>query len=217
MKKNIINRWNLYLVTEESISKEKTLSIVKKSIDAGIDVIQLREKNMSKRKKYNLGREIRKLLIGKNISFIINDDVDLTLALDADGVHLGENDLHVQVVRKLLGKNKIIGKSSHDLKGSIKAEKNGADYIGFGSVYDTNSKKLSNKRKLLGLKKIENIKTKIDIPVVAIGGIKIHNVEEVIRAGANSVAVISAITQAKNIKKTIYEFNEIIKNIKKEV
>ncbi len=210
----VVFKWRLYLVTEEKLSAENTLNIVKKAVEAGIDVIQLREKNKTKREKYNIGIKIKKIIGDRNVSFIVNDDVDLVLALDADGVHLGNSDLPVKIARKLLGKNKIIGKSTHNLKQSIKAEKDGADYIGFGSVFDTNSKKLDENRKSLGLKNLQKISKSVDIPIIAIGGINLENIKEVIEAGANSAAVISAITQSKNIRKKISKFNDIIQNIK---
>ncbi|TYB31458.1 MAG: thiamine phosphate synthase [Candidatus Mcinerneyibacterium aminivorans] len=214
MKNERINNWKLYLVTEEILSIESTEDIVRKAVDAGIDVIQLREKNKTKKEKYKLGLKIKKIIGNKNISFLVNDDIDIALALNADGVHLGNNDLPVKVARKLLGNKKIIGKSTHSLQQSIKAEKDGADYIGYGSVFDTSSKKLDDKRKSLGLELLEEIKNNINLPIVAIGGIKLENVKKVIEAGAISVAVISAITQSKNIGKKIIRFNKIIKNNK---
>jgi len=208
-----LNKWRLYLVTEQTLSNGRTTpEVVKEAIDGGIDVIQLREKNLSKRKKYQIGLKIKKFIKNKNVDLIVNDDIDIALALDSKGVHLGSSDLPIKNARKLLGKNKIIGKSSYNLNEAIKAVKNGADYLGFGAVFNTKSKSLSQERLAVGLKQLKKVSDNVSIPVVAIGGIKSTNMINVFKNGASCVALISEITQAANIKKKVEELNKIINN-----
>ena len=208
-----LNKWRLYLVTEQTLSNGRTTpEVVKEAIYGGIDVIQLREKNLSKRKKYQIGLKIKQLIKNKNVDLIVNDDIDIALALDSKGVHLGSSDLPIKIARKLLGKNKIIGKSSYNLNEARKAVKNGADYLGFGAVFNTKSKKLSQERLAVGLKQLKKVSNSVSIPVVAIGGIKSTNMINVFKNGASSVALITEITQAENIKKKVEELKNIINN-----
>lgn len=124
-----MRNWDLYLITEESLSAgRKTIEVVKEAALAGVDVIQLREKNLSLRERFQLGKEIKKICQKYNIDFIVNDRVDLALALDADGVHLGQSDLPLRSARKILGADKIIGLSAWRDEQITKAEADGADY-----------------------------------------------------------------------------------------
>jgi thiamine-phosphate diphosphorylase len=139
---------------------------------------------------------LKNLCAEHNVPFIINDYLDLALAADADGLHLGQDDLPVKVARKLLPIDKIIGSSTTTVDQAVAAESEGADYIAVGSIYPTPSKETA---KVVGLDRLSQIRQAVTLPLVAIGGITRDNVDEVIAAGASAVAIISAILQAKDI------------------
>ena len=180
----------MYLITDRGISGLSHSAIVKQAISAGIGIIQLREKHLPKKDIFHEASVIRALTRKKRVRFIINDYVDIALAVDADGIHLGQDDLPVFEARKILGREKIIGISTHTLKQAIDAEASGADYIGFGPVFTTTSKDTVRPK---GLKALREISKHIKIPVVAIGGIKADDMQNVIGAGADAVAVASGV------------------------
>ncbi len=180
----------LYLITDRTISNLSLAEMAAKAIKAGVKTIQLREKNMTKKELYKEALLIRKLTFKNRVTFIMNDYVDIALAVNADGVHLGHNDMPIKEARKLLGENKIIGISTHSLKQAIDAQRGEADYIGFGPIFKTSTK---NAGKPKGSKSLIEVKKHIKIPVVAIGGITIENVSEVLENGAAAVAVASGI------------------------
>ena len=158
-------------------------------LKAGITFIQYRRKNGARREFYEEALKFRKLTRYFGATLIINDFADIALAVDADGVHLGQEDLPLKEARKIMGK-KIIGISTHDLAQAKEAEAGGADYIGFGPVFHTATKDAGSPR---GTEELKLIKQHVAIPVVAIGGINIHNISSVMQAGANAVAVASAL------------------------
>jgi thiamine-phosphate pyrophosphorylase len=187
-----------------------TLSIsdmVKAALDAGIKFIQLREKEGSRRRIYEDAIRLRELTISFNTALIINDYADIALAVDADGVHLGQDDLPLKEARKIMGK-KIIGISTHNFEQAKKAEAGGADYIGFGPVFHTTTKDAGTPR---GVDNIRIIKENVSIPIIAIGGITHHNIESVIDAGADAVAVATAVCKGditENARKFIGFFKK---------
>ena len=193
--------WDLYLVTEEDLSAgRKTIDVVKEAVEGGVDVVQLREKNKTTRTKYQLGKKIKSILEGTGVDFIINDDPALALSLDADGIHLGDDDLPIRVAREILGPDKIIGYSTSNLAEIEQAQEAGVDYVGFGAIYQTTSKNVKERRQAIGLDKLKKVNEEVKVPIVAIGGINGKNIIEVKEAGADAVAMISAITKAKDIK-----------------
>lgn len=145
---------------------------------------------MTKRAIYAEALSIRKLTAENKAVFIVNDYIDIAMAVDADGVHLGQEDMPVEEARKIMGRNKIIGISTHNLKQALTAEKAGADYIGFGPVFYTKTKDAGSPR---GIMALQEIRRHIKIPIVAIGGITPEKLNEVITAGAEAVAVASGI------------------------
>ncbi|MFO7818783.1 MAG: thiamine phosphate synthase [Halanaerobacter sp.] len=200
---------SLYLITEEGLSKgRKTLDVVKEAVAGGVDVVQLREKNKTTREKYQLGLKIKEILANSGVDFIINDDPALALALDADGVHLGDDDLPIEAAREVLGTDKIIGYSTSNLAEVEEAKRKGADYVGFGAIYQTGSKDVKDRRQAIGLDKLKKVSKEVTIPIVAIGGINKENINEVRGAGADSIAMISAITGAENIKEEVQKLKE---------
>lgn len=207
--------WDLYLITEGSLSAgRKSIDVVKEAAAAGVDVIQLREKNLSLREKFKLGKEIKKICRQKGITFIVNDRVDLALALDADGVHLGQSDLPLQSARKILGSDKIIGLTAWRDQQISAAAAGGADYLGVGAVFKTGSKRLNSAKNGIGLNRIKELSKKTELPLIAIGGINRNNAAQVIKNGADCISVITALTRAENIKKESQIFKKVIKQAK---
>jgi thiamine-phosphate pyrophosphorylase len=190
MKNPFKKKFLLYLITDREISGLSHLSIVKQSLSAGIRIIQLREKNMTKRQLYTEAVAIRKVTRRYNAIFIMNDYVDVAFTVNADGVHLGQDDMPIKEARKVLGKNRIIGISTHSLKQSLEAQQQGADYIGFGPVFETATKRVGAPR---GLRALREIKKHINLPIIAIGGITHENITDITGSGIDSAAVASGI------------------------
>jgi len=175
------------------VSPEVVLS---RLLEGGAKVVQVRAKSMTSRDYLRLARTAREMTKSFGCRLIINDRADIALACAADGVHLGQEDLPLQVARRLLG-NKIIGISTHDLDQAKAAEQNGADYIGFGPVFGTSTKDTGYTAR--GLTVLRQISSVVDIPIVAIGGVTQANIKDVWRAGAASAAVISDILKTDDI------------------
>ncbi len=163
-------------------------------LDAGIRIIQYREKNGSGRKMYDCSLEIKKMCEDYGALLIINDRVDIALAVDADGVHVGQKDLPADITRKIIGK-KIMGVSVSSVDQASKAVKDGADYLGAGAIFSTNTK---NDSEFLGIENLKKIIRTFNIPIIAIGGIKLEDVKILKEAGVHGIAVISAIFASGN-------------------
>jgi len=184
----------LYVIIDTQALKGRShIEVASQAIHGGAKVVQLRDKLLSKKELLPIAQQLRNLCTEHNVLFIINDYFDLALASDADGLHLGQNDLPIKVARKLLPISKILGCSTTTVDQAITAESEGADYIAAGSIYPTSSKETA---KVIGLERLFQIRQAISLPLVAIGGITKDNTAEVLAAGADSVAVISAILQA---------------------
>jgi len=173
------------------------IEMVVSQIKGGADVIQLREKNMPKREKLKLGLAIRNLTTQEGILFIVNDDLDLALILEADGVHLGQDDIPIKYARPLM-KDKIIGISTHSLDQAREAVDSGADYIGIGPAFKTETKIKADP--VVGIDLILRVKDSSPVPVIAIGGIGENNVDLLVNKGINRVAIISDILSSKDIE-----------------
>jgi len=186
----------LYVIIDTQALKGRShVEAATQAIRGGAKAIQLRDKLLSKKELLPIAQELKKLCAEHNVPFIINDYLDLVLAADADGLHLGQHDLPIKVARKLLPIDKIIGSSTTTVDQAVAAESEGADYIAVGSMYPTPSKETA---KVVGLDRLSQIRQAVTLPLVAIGGITRDNVHEVMTAGANSAAIISAILQAKD-------------------
>ncbi len=199
----------LYLVTDKQLSKGRShVYIVEEAIKGGVSMVQLREKEISSLEFYKLAKDLKEVLSPYNIPLIINDRLDIALAVDAEGLHIGQSDIPYEVARKILGKNKIIGLSVETIEQAREANNLDVDYIGISPVFST-ATKLDIKRpfKLEGVREIASF-TKH--PTVAIGGIKTSNAADVIAAGADGVAIVSAIVSADNVCAAAAEFKEII-------
>ncbi|GAD53599.1 thiamin-phosphate pyrophosphorylase [Halarchaeum acidiphilum MH1-52-1] len=186
-----------YLVTQGSRSRGRaTEDVVAAAIAGGVDVVQLREKGTTARERYHLGRALRERTRDADVTYLVNDRVDLAAAVDADGVHLGDEDLPVSAAREILGADAIVGRSVSSVESARHAVQAGADYLGIGAVYATDSKDVREEHAEIGTEAVATIADAVDVPIVGIGGITAANAPDVIRAGADGVAVVSAITAA---------------------
>ncbi len=190
---------SLYLVTDKSDDVEKFLKTIEEAIKGGVSVVQIREKTADTLDFYNLALKVKKITTKYNVPLIINDRVDVALAIDADGVHVGQSDMPCDVTRKLVGPNKIVGVSAATIDEAKKAEKDGADYIGTGAVFPTSTKDDAPK---ITKKELKEVVDSINIPVVAIGGITIDNASELIDTGIAGLSVVSAIMSSDDPKKS---------------
>lgn len=205
--------WKLCFVADSEAAAERdVLRLVVEAVEGGATLIQLRGKKWTSRNFLDLGLKAVRLLRPEKIPVIINDRVDIALACEADGVHLGQDDMPISYARELLGKDSIVGISAATPAEAEAAEKSGADYIGAGPVFSTSSKR--DLGPLLGLEGLRAIRRKVKIPILAIGGISSANVADVVSAGADGVAVISAITSAANPKTAATELIESIEKLK---
>lgn len=198
---------DLYCLTAEEYSQGRSnIEVVKEIIDSGVRIIQYREKDKKLREKYEECLKIRELTAKAGVALIVNDHVDIALMVKADGVHIGQDDLPPEKVRELVGDEMIIGVSTHSPEQAQQAVKSGADYIGVGPIYKTFTKK--DVCEPVGLTYLEYAVKNIDIPFVAIGGIKEYNVHEVTSRGAKCVALVTEIVGAEDIKKKIKAIRE---------
>ena len=199
---------DVYFITDSNFgwTHEQLAEMV---LRAGIRVIQFREKNMSTREMFEVAKRLRKITEEYDATLIINDRVDLALAVGADGVHLGQEDLPVEAVRDIF--DGIIGVSVHNVEEAKKA-KDFADYLGAGPVYATKTKK--DAKKPIGIEGLKKIVEEVSIPVVAIGGINKNNVIEVLKTGVDAIAVISAIASAENPEEEAKTLLDIVRKFK---
>ena len=203
--------YSLYLVTDRTLSLGRSSEeIVSAAVRGGVTCVQLREKHCSTREFIREARSLQPLLHRHNIPLIINDRLDVALAIAADGLHLGQSDMHIRDARRLVGKKMIIGVSAENLDDAIVAEQEGADYIGISPVFATETK--ADTAAPLGLEGIRRIRRAVALPLVGIGGINSGNVREILSAGADGVAVVSAIvaaacpeTAAADLKKLVLQ------------
>lgn len=189
----------LYAVTDRHWLEGRTLKeVVKESLDGGVTFVQLREKTLEDEIFLEEARELKELCKKYNVPFVINDNVDIAIAMDADGVHVGQSDMEAGDVRAKLGPDKIIGVSAENVEQAVLAEKRGADYLGVGAVFPTGSK---DDAADVSYETLKAICEAVSIPVIAIGGINEGNVSKLAGSGIVGIAVISAIYAAKDIKK----------------
>ena len=207
MKKQIPK--GLYAITAENFSNGKdNIIVVKEILDAGIKILQYRDKYKSKFEKFKQCEIIRKLTLDYGCFFIVNDDVDIALAVQSDGIHIGQDDLPLKKIRELTGEDIVIGLSTHSPEQALHAVKQGANYIGVGPIYKTFTKK--NVVDPVGLNYLDFCVKNIAIPKVAIGGIKLSNLLEVYLRSPENICMVTEITSSSNIGLTIKKAQEII-------
>ena len=190
--RNVLGPLDLYVVTDSRLAGERgNLWTIEEAIAGGADVVQLREKDMSTRDMILLGQALREITREHRVLFIVNDRVDVALAVDADGVHVGQDDMPARLARKLVGPDRIVGVSATTLADAVRAAEDGADYLGVGPIYPTGTKPDAAPATGPGL--VSEARRATGLPIVGIGGIGPTNAAEVVAAGADGVAVISAI------------------------
>ena len=201
--------FRVYLITDRKIIKGDYYESIKEALEGGIKAVQLREKDLPVRELLDRAYRLREITSRYNARLFINDRVDVALAVDADGVHLGGTSIPVHAVRKIVKDRLLIGVSTHGVEEAIEAEKGGADFITFGPVYETPSKMKYGPPQ--GLDRLREVIEKTTIPVFAIGGIDDRRIEEVKGAGVFGVAMISAILSSENIKQTTERIERLIR------
>lgn len=200
MKNNLRERLKVYFIMGSVNCRNRPAEVLREAIAGGITIFQYREKGagaLEGKNKLELAKELRAICLENNVPFIVNDDIDLALTVDADGVHVGQEDESAASVRTKIG-DKILGVSVHTLLEAEEAIKNGADYFGVGPIFPTNSK--ADAKPVRGVSFLHELRSNgYELPIVGIGGITAENASTVTEAGADGVSVISAITHARNI------------------
>lgn len=199
----------IYGITGDNFSKGRSnYYCVEEMIHGGIKIVQYRAKTKDTREKVKEAREIRELCRKNGVIFIVNDNVDIALLVDADGVHIGQEDMHPDDVRKLLGDNKIIGLSTHSKEQGMEAYKNSnVDYIGVGPIFPTTTKDTAP----VGIEYLEYAVENLHLPFVAIGGIKAHNIDDIISKGAQRICLVSEIVGNDDISSFVEELQKKFK------
>ncbi|MEW6557814.1 MAG: thiamine phosphate synthase [Elusimicrobiota bacterium] len=195
-----------YFITDSKLSKSGNISDVKNAVSAGVKIVQYRNKFGSTKELYKEALILKKICLGKTF-FLINDRVDIAVAVDADGVHLGQDDMPYLVARRILGNKKIIGLTVHTLKEAKNADKLGADYLAVSPIFSTSTKQDAGKP--VGIELIKKIKNVVSIPVIAIGGIDLSNAKNVVESTADGFCAISAVVTKDNVKKEIEKFQKL--------
>jgi thiamine-phosphate pyrophosphorylase len=207
--------YGLYVVTDEGLSKGLThVQIAERAVRGGADVIQLRDKSLGGRKLLEVAIQIKKVTKRSGALFIMNDRLDVALASGADGVHLGQDDLPLKEALRLVPKGFIIGITVHDVAEALEAQKGGASYLGLSPIFQTGSK--SDAGTACGIKMIKDVKKKVSIPVVGIGGINATNAREVLEAGADGIAVISAVVSQPDVEKAARGLRDLVDRFRKK-
>lgn len=202
--------YSIYLVTDHQCLHGKSLlSALQEALEGGVTLVQLREKNCDSQAFWEQAVQVKELCDIYNVPLLINDRLDIALAVDAAGVHLGQSDLPLVVARKLLGNHKIIGVSAHNVQEAQEAEAQGADYLGCGAVFVTGTKQDTQE---IGLEALLQIKKAVKIPIVGIGGITAANYEAVRTTGAEGAAIVSGILGAADIKAEVQRLQRLAKS-----
>ena len=206
MKKEDID-YSVYLVTDRrNKTDEEFLNIIEEAIKGGTTVVQLREKTASTKEFYDLALRVKEITSRYGVPLLINDRIDIALAIDSEGVHIGQDDMPAGIAREIIGEDKILGVSASTVEEAKKAEIDSADYIGSGAVFPTSTKDDADSVSKEELKKIID---SIDIPVVAIGGITVENASTLKGSGIAGVSVVSAIMSAEDPKEASEKLKEI--------
>ena len=201
----------LYAVTDRTWLKGRSfIDVIEEALKAGVTFLQLREKNLDYSSFLMLAREIKKVVDKYKIPYVINDNVDIALACGADGVHVGQKDMDAKDVRKIIGPDKILGVSAQTVEQAVAAERNGADYIGVGSVFPTSTKPDAE---TVSFETLREICKSVSIPVVAIGGINKDNAMKLAGSGIDGIAVVSAIFAQDDIAASVRELRQVASRV----
>ena len=201
--------WSLYVLTDRRAAGERSLlDVVRAAVRGGATVIQLREKQATTRELIELGRALLEITRPAGVPLIVNDRIDVALAIDAEGVHVGQDDMPAPLARRLLGSDRILGVSAGTVAEALQAQRDGADYLGTGDVYGTPTK--SNAGTPIGVAGLAEVARAVPLPVVAIGGIHADNASAAIQAGAFGIAVISAVIGAADPEAAARRLRKIV-------
>lgn len=202
---------SLYLVTNsDGMDREKFLRRVEAALKGGVTLVQLREKDMSGREFYNLAKSLHQITRAYDVPLLIDDRLDIALAIGAEGVHIGQSDIPVHIARKILGDEMIIGATAKTVEQAIEAERDGADYLGVGAIHPTTTKV---KTVLTSVETLDEIADSISIPIVAIGGLKRDNLKVLEGSRAGGIAVVSAIMNAEDPEASSVELLNRLKEL----
>lgn len=196
-----------YFITDSGLSRAGNISDVRYAVDCGVEVVQYRNKNAETREMFEEAIRLREIC--EDTLFLINDRIDIALAAEADGVHLGQSDMPITLARKLLGPERIIGLTVHNVAEAQEAERLGANYLGVSPIFQTATK--SDAGKPAGIALIEEIRRQVEIPLVAIGGINHDNAADVIKAGADGLCAISCVVAKEDVGMEIRKFQDLFK------
>jgi len=207
MKNKIDMDYTLYLVTDRELMSTGTLEeAVENAIKGGCTLVQLREKTASSLEFYENALKVKAVTDKYNIPLVINDRVDIAVAIDAAGVHVGQDDLPAHAVRRIIGEGKILGVSANSVESALQAQSDGADYIGVGAVYSTNTKTDAG---VITRERLLAVRQAVTVPIVAIGGINLRNAAQLKDTGINGIAVVSAILSQKDIEAAARELKSM--------
>jgi thiamine-phosphate pyrophosphorylase len=202
--------WSLYVITDRRATGQRPLAeVIEAVVAGGATIVQMREKTASTREMIELGRVLHEISRRAGVPFIVNDRVDVALALDAEGVHVGQEDMPAPLARRLIGPDRILGVSAGTVEEAVQAERDGADYLGVGDMYGTPSKPDAGVP--IGVEGLGRIAEVVSIPVVGIGGITADNATAVIKAGAAGVAVISAVVGADDAEQAAQRLRRAVR------
>ncbi len=197
-KIELLSKIQLYVIADKEICGKKDIEkVVMQTIEGGAEMVQYRDKESNDENFLETALKLKSICKARSVPFIVNDRVEIAIKIDADGVHVGQEDMPLAEVKKKLNPSKIIGVSALTIEQAMKAEREGADYVGVGPIFDTSSKKID---KPLGLDLIRKSKDNLSIPFFAIGGINSSNLDDLIRSGGTRIAVISALVLSHNVK-----------------
>ncbi|MDD2756476.1 MAG: thiamine phosphate synthase [Methanothrix sp.] len=204
-----------YFITDSKLSRAGNESDVLSAVSCGVRVVQYRNKKAETREMYQEAVRLGEICRDSDCIFLVNDRIDIALAAEADGVHLGQSDMPCPAARRLLGPDKVIGVTVHNLAEALDAQSVGADYLGVSPIFQTATKPDAGKP--AGIRLIEEIRRVVDIPLIAIGGINHDNAPEVVRAGADGLCAISCVVAKENVREEISKFQEIFEAHRREI
>lgn len=207
-----MRKWDVYFITDSGLTRSSVLEDAEAAVEAGCRVVQYREKSLPAGEMLREARGIKKLCAGR-ADFIVDDRLDICLAVDADGIHVGEDDLPVDTLRGFLP-GKIIGYTVHSFQEAVEAQKLDVDYISLGHIFRTTTKQHTTKP--LGLEVLKQVRDSVSVPLVAIGGINAGNLASVIEAGADSAAIVSGIVASKDVYSEAKKLRGIVNLVKEK-
>lgn len=211
-RRHLLHKMNYYMVTDAILSQKGILHDVREAVRAGCCIVQYREKDKTTRCMIEEATALQSIC-GDSVLFLINDRVDVSLAVGSDGVHLGADDMPIEIARSLLGNERIIGLTVHNVDEAIIAERKGADYIGLSPIFETRTKRDAGKG--CGVSMIMAVRNAVSLPIVVIGGINKTNAAACIEAGADAVCAISAVVCAEDIYTEVRDFIVFVENARR--